>query len=242
MSARTDTTTLAAPSELARALSDGRRQRIHQQAIIVDLTYWNSLLDQFGLHGGPIEALHDGVSTSNGTCGIAREDIFQLGPIKDADSALRVLWFALAWGSGKKVRLSHKRLSSIHDNPQCVDQLVAAASYATSSPQAAYEVLHRNGKSLIKYLGPAFFTKYLYFAGRGAASHPSLILDSRVASALRHRHGWKTLGTRGNWPSDTYARYCDLLQRWAAEESERIGREIAADEIERFLFDESGET
>jgi ABC-type transport system substrate-binding protein len=59
----------------------------------------------------------------------------------------------------------------------------------------------------IAHLGPALFTKYLYFAGAGAPDHPSLILDSRVAVALVDIR-WTSLRPETGWPAETYQRYC----------------------------------
>jgi hypothetical protein len=69
-------------------------------------------------------------------------------------------------------------------------------------------------------------------------AHPCLILDSRVADALRRRCGWRSLHPEGNWPAITYQRYCDLLARWATEESARRQHTVGPDQIEGWLFSE----
>jgi len=38
------------------------------------------------------------------------------------------------------------------------------------------------------------------------------------------------------WPAGTYVRYCELLERWSGDASDRLGRRVAADEIEVALF------
>jgi hypothetical protein len=84
---------------------------------------------------------------------------------------------------------------------------------------------------------PAFFTKYLYFAGAGDPRHPCVILDSRVAAALV-RIGWTSLHTKGGWPAITYSRYLDLLGRWSSElGSGRQDGSPRLDLLERWLFD-----
>ena len=125
----------------------------------------------------------------------------------------------------------HKRMDAVRLDPAAAaDALRAAAVKSRTDPRAAFETLRPHGSPYITHLGPAFFTKYLYAAGAGHDAHPCLILDSRVATALR-RSGWDSLGTRGGWPAATYARYCDLLTRWAGE----VG--VRPDLIERWLFD-----
>lgn len=129
-----------------------------------------------------------------------------------------------------------KRLDSVAANPErAAAELGAAGRIARTSPVAAYEALYPSGRTLLKYLGPAFFTKFLYFSGRGGATHPCAILDRVVATALRNR-GWDGLRSAG-WSAATYGQYCELLAGWAREASTRLRRDIAVDEIERWLFD-----
>nr|WP_262414340.1 hypothetical protein [Streptomyces acidipaludis] len=151
------------------------------------------------------------------------------------DDVLRLLWHVLAWGSGLKLRNNRRRLDSIRDGrPAVITALREAATSARTDPEAAYRRLFKGAG--VRYLGPAFFTKYLYFAGAGSFDHPCVILDSRVAEALNKRCGWYSLRAGGGWPPETYGRYCTLLARWASEESDRLGRQVGADEIELWLF------
>ncbi|WP_424307558.1 hypothetical protein [Gordonia sp. (in: high G+C Gram-positive bacteria)] len=101
---------------------------------------------------------------------------------------------------------------------------------ARRDPLAAYSLLRPGRRNAIRYLGPAFFTKFLYFAGGGDPHHRSLILDSRVASTLR-THGWDSLRAGGNRPAATYSRYTELIARWSSE----LG--CRGDVIEMWLFD-----
>jgi hypothetical protein len=128
-----------------------------------------------------------------------------------------------------------KRLDSVAADPdRAVSELRRAAVAARTSPADAYETLYPSGRTLLKYLGPAFFTKYLYFSGCGAEMHPCVILDRVTAAALRSR-GWDGLGSAG-WSTSTYALYCELLTCWARDTGTRLGRVVSADEIECWLF------
>jgi hypothetical protein len=113
----------------------------------------------------------------------------------------------------------------------------AAARLSWVAPIEAYRRLYPNDRTLFANLGPAFFTKYLYFAGGGDPNHPCVILDSRVAAALVGI-GWTSLHTRGSWPAITYARYLDLLGRWSSElADDRPDGPPRRDLLERWLFD-----
>lgn len=75
----------------------------------------------------------------------------------------------------------------------------------------ASSVKHRRTVVLLGQLGPAFFTKYLYFAGGGEPHHPCTILDVNVARALQDTCGWSSLPITGGWGSSAFDRYCTLL-------------------------------
>lgn len=230
------------PSDDARrwVASADPAAEIFDHAITVDLDWWNSSLSERGLPGGPVTGLSaaSGVVDS-GRQVITRGHVFSLaaGAADDPDAALRLLWHALAWGSGLKYRLDHQRMDSIADDlPGTSEALAAAARLSRVSPAEAYRRLYAGDRTLIGSLGPAFFTKYLYFAGGGKADHPCLILDSRVAASLVGQ-GWISLNPGGAWPASTYERYVNLLNRWRRELTDQAGHEPRADLIERWLFD-----
>jgi hypothetical protein len=135
--------------------------------------------------------------------GIRRGALFELAATTDSsDGELRLLWHTLAWGGGKRARLMSKRLDSVAANPEgAASALRTAVANAQASPVDAYETLYPSGRTLLKYLGPAFFTKFLYFAGRGVATHTCAILDRVVAANLRGR-GWDGLRSAG-WSAVT---------------------------------------
>jgi hypothetical protein len=171
---------------------------------------------------------------------LTREQLFAAGQGADQDSsaAFGLLWRALAWGAGPNLRLCAKRIAAASAQPAATGNLlVRAASLAAGDPKGAYQVLHDGGNA-IPYLGPSFFTKYLYFAGGPTGA--CLILDRRVAHTLRAL-GWTNLATT-NWSADTYARYCVLLREWATDPNTvaQLGRAVRPDEFEYWAFATSG--
>jgi hypothetical protein len=225
---------LSVPEDLISGLSERGRNRVFEHWIPVNPEWWNRALLDRRLPGGPLQVTYD----SRHRPGITRGALFELAAMTDtADAELRLLWHTLAWGGGKRLRLMSKRLDTVAADPEgAAGTLRAAAAKASSSPADAYETLYPSGRTTLKYLGPAFFTKFLYFAGRGQATHACAILDRVVAASLRSR-GWHGLSSTG-WAAVTYEQYCELLACWAREASTRLGRPIAVDEIERWLFDE----
>ncbi|MEE3851929.1 hypothetical protein VZC37_16425 [Gordonia sp. LSe1-13] len=167
---------------------------------------------------------------------LTRGDVFSLAghALKSPEAALVLLWNALAWGSGTKNRNNRTRVTSIAADPHAAGELLQEAMrLSRTDPESAYEMLYPRNVPAIRGLGPAFFTKVLYFAGGGAPDHPCLILDERVARSLRAA-GWQSLPIK-NWLPSAYRRYVDLVDRWSREYD--IPR---PDLIERWLFDEAG--
>lgn len=225
---------LSVPGDLITALGTRGRDRVFEHWVPVNPEWWNKALLDRRLPGGPLQVTYD----SRHRPGISRGALFKLAAVTgSSDAELRLLWHALAWGGGKRPRLMSKRLDTVAADPEgAVSALRAAAAKAGSSPVDAYETLYPSGCTTLKYLGPAFFTKFLYFAGQGQPTHACAILDRVVAASLRSR-GWQGLRSTG-WSAATYGRYCELVACWAREASTRLGRLIAVDEVERWLFDQ----
>jgi hypothetical protein len=236
----TDLSKLHCPPEVLGGVGVDRHRFIDLHGVLVDLDWWNGKLEDYGLPGRPrISGARDGEVVWGGKATIYRQDLFVLAEnaCESPEGALAMLYPILAWGTGTKPRNSDRRLKAIAVNPSVVETgLRLAAERSREDARAAFEVLRpTRRKNLVSYLGPAFFTKFLYFAGGGRPEHPCLILDDRVAKSLHDQGGWKSLGT-GPWPVETYERYCTLLHRWSREES-ASGRPLSADELERALFD-----
>jgi 8-oxoguanine DNA glycosylase-like protein len=209
----TDLTTLTLP---AWAVPTGpRHAAIDDHIIPIREQWWRNAISARGLPGTP----PTGPTLTRAEVWAPTDDVFTL------------LWRTLAWGSGRYLRQNARRLDSIAaDVPRAESLLAQAIDESQRNPARAYAVLRPGRRTEIRSLGPSFFTKFLYFAGGGAAGHPCLILDRVVATALRDRCGWTSLDRTGPWTAGTYQRYCDLLARWAQD------NHCAPDELERTLF------
>lgn len=167
----------------------------------------------------------------------SRADVFGLADdaLASPRGAEKLLWNAVAWGAGKKPRLIRKRIASVAADRLRLSELMRqAAVLSRTDPVEAYALL-RPRDNAIKHLGPAFFTKFLYFAGGGEAYHPCCILDDRVAHSLQTA-GWQSLPRRSDWWPSTYGRYMDLVTRWTKETGA-----ARLDLVERYLFDANGQ-
>ncbi len=183
-------------------------------------------------------------SDVDGVALLTRGDLFEMGASLSSDQeVLNFVWHVLAWGSGTNQRNNDARVESLKGDPANVALLRHAVDAAKQGDiREAYSSLVRPGRAAIPSLGPAFFSKILYFASEGVTPR-CLILDARVAQSL-YGLGWNM--SRGvapksfswNWFTDTYVSYCGTLNRWAKEIDSQAP--IRPDIIERVLWDASG--
>jgi hypothetical protein len=135
-----------------------------------------------GLPGWPSELGKQTSATS-----LSRGRVFELAEqTYAAGEWLPLLVGAYAWGQGTNGYGPHRLAKILGANPDKVEVALqnAILKLQTEGSVEAYRAL----RGTVKWLGPAFFTKFLYFAGRVTprATAPSpLILDGRVASSLR---------------------------------------------------------
>jgi len=223
-----DLRTLELPEAARQRLAvTTRRTEIFEHFIPVKLDWWATALAARNLPGGPVEADNSDEGQNRSAAGepaISRGQLFGLAAEATSDDsgvgALRLLWHTLAWGTGTGARNNNRRLAAVASDPTgAAKMLREAGQVAATDPEAAFALLRPGRRNIVSSLGPAFFTKYLYFIGAGEAE----------------RCGWNTLHKKGPWPAVTYGRYCTLLEDWALETTTQ-DRTVAADELERWLF------
>ncbi|MTD54448.1 8-oxoguanine DNA glycosylase OGG fold protein [Amycolatopsis pithecellobii] len=140
---------------------------------------------------------------------------------------------ALAWGYGIR-GYGPYRTARILRHERAARHLDEALTGLRTTPEAAVEG-YRAFLTTAKLpgLGPAFFTKILYFAGyrRGQGEVQPLILDSVVASRLPEEAGAARRYSWG-WRAGTWRDY--LV--WAAEQAGRAEFAGEPDQVEMALF------
>ena len=154
----------------------------------------------------------------------------------------------IGYGPARLERILGTDESGTHAAQERAEGSLAAAVKAlrVESARRAYEVLR--GDEGITHLGPAFFTKFLYFAGMevAAASGPQpLILDERLANRMRSvwesrqvpDAAWRW--TDGGWTAYRYEVYLSFLVN-AAEALSAQGQAWTPDLVELMLFASDG--
>lgn len=231
-------TEVSAPPEalIEHLRSSSRKEAIHDHAISVRTGWWNAQED---LPGGPVHASDD-----DGAQKILRADLFSLADDAVTDEsgakAQALLWHTLAWGTGVKHRNNKRRITSVLAKPDGALLLRDAAAASREDPAAAFIMLRPGGRNAFTWLGPNFFTKYLYFAGGGNPDHPCLIVDQYVRAAL-----YRETGRDGRfrhvsqYALGDYLATLNQLKAWATAASTSTGRQVAPDEVERWAFSNS---
>jgi hypothetical protein len=137
------------------------------------------------------------------------------------------------WGTGGSAFLVGRRARVFRDNDdgriaECLTR--SAEELASGNTIDAYESMLKGRSNYLKYLGPSFFTKFLYSAdARKHRPGRALILDQFVARALICRHGWD-ISTTGPWPSLVYEKWIDHAHKVAITEG------VRADAVELAYF------
>lgn len=163
---------------------------------------------------------------------VSRRDVHRRAERVDTEAdALELYLLMAAWGTGTKARAIARAARPLQEEGVAATLLQAHSAARSEEPADCYAQMLRGGSLRIKHLGPAFFTKWIYFAGFEAGSSGRarpLILDARVARTL----GWATWG----WSASSYARYIAvseaLRDAWCPE--------APTDVIEYALFTANG--
>lgn len=134
-------------------------------------------------------------------------------------------------------------LGSTVNDKKAIEQLVEIAGIAQSKGGvAAFDQVatqRRDGTAYLKFLGPAFGTKFLYFLTKDSNVPTTPVFDSVI-------HGWLQEHAPGAgsfsllwWDTSSYKRYVDLLHSWVAELSDRAGHSLDADDLEFLMFSDA---
>lgn len=205
------------------------RDEVLGQKIPFDRARWLSRLP--GPDWWPAEL--DNCPTEAGRTRVDRSTVFGIAHRSDTVEGRRhLLTAALVWGTGTKAQSVARRTRIFAESsPRDIDAHLEAVLGILREEGAVAAYYAFNNDHRIKFLGPAFFTKVLYFAGHEqcVGAWRPLILDRFVALALREADtGEKWRG--GGWTTPRYSRYLAL----AHDHAQRAG--VLPDQIEAAWF------
>jgi hypothetical protein len=167
--------------------------------------------------------------------GFTRQDILDIEDPDAATGRRRRFIATLMWGYGTADLRYPARVSDLiqlFDGAQLDERLSDCVSALHGADLVrAYESL-----TGIRNLKSAYFTKYLYFAGKAIAptgQYP-LILDTKVSNRLARLTGYSYYVITDQWPHDdakTYVNYVRLMHALAKDIN------VSADALEFYLFE-----
>ncbi|MFJ4552045.1 8-oxoguanine DNA glycosylase OGG fold protein [Streptomyces sp. NPDC088817] len=140
------------------------------------------------------------------------------GQADTVEGRRHLLVAALVWGTGTKARSVKRRAHIfVRSSPADIDARLGEALDVLRERGAADAYRALNSEQHIPYLGPAFFTKVLYFAGHGDGAAPQLpvILDSVVSRALVATGAADASWPGNGWTTAQYRLYMDGVNECA---------------------------
>ncbi|WP_155807489.1 8-oxoguanine DNA glycosylase OGG fold protein [Brevibacterium sp. VCM10] len=174
---------------------------------------------------------------------IDRKQAVQLAPVvTNEEEAVQVFLLAMLWGYGL-VGYGPFRTRRILDRPEAAAELFEVAHVAQSDGGlAAFKLIadRRNGgeRSFLKWLGPAFGTKYIYFlTAKNNPQEPAPVMDAVVYRWFRKHAPDRKLRV-GFWHTPSYKQFLNSLEEWAADISQQFDQEIQIDDVEYLIFAE----
>lgn len=150
------------------------------------------------------EQIRDATSTRGY---VNRQDVLSRGQIMETEADAVSLFLLMgAWGTGTSARAISRLAQVLHQDGFPKKLMNARNAALQSGAVEAYRRLRKGAEDYIQQLGPAFFTKWLYFScyeNWNLQLGPApLILDKNVALSL----GWSEWG----WSSSDYGDYLNL--------------------------------
>lgn len=215
--------------ELFVGAPPAREDYVLSQGFPRDLEYCRSQLPDSRMWAPELDDLPE---ANYGRHQLARRDLFTIAERAAADpgdpwAAIQLHAAIIFWGAppGQSTSRAVKPLSDLNAPTRLTEAL---RTVRTAGALSAYQAMDRYQRLWVSGLGPAYFTKYLYFGGFNATKPgmpQPLILDENVIKALidTTRLPWAATAT-------DYLRYLDAAKDWAFDYN------TTPDVIERRLF------
>lgn len=171
---------------------------------------------------------------------IDRSDAIELtGEVNDEESAVRAFLISMIWGYGP-VGYGPYRSRRVLNSPDAPARLLKVARIAqTAGGLKAFEhieVQRRADRAYLKYLGPAFGTKYLYFltASVGPAN-TTPVMDAVVRRWFRKNVPDASMNVL-YWDTESYAAFLDHLRYWSKALVGEEGEPLDLADVEYLIF------
>lgn len=153
--------------------------------------------------------------------------MFAIAATESEHRELHTAVAAYVWGLGKNAYSIGWLVRAFTANTDTVENhlRLAASILAADGSVAAYRSMLSGGRAKTKFMGPAYSTKFLFFIGYQnpeVTGLRPLILDKRVATALRSREVFGPKVGDSGWPSSLYEQYLAYCQQENPDDPEAV--------------------
>ncbi|MGP5036825.1 hypothetical protein [Brachybacterium alimentarium] len=97
----------------------------------------------------------------------------------------------------------------------------------------------RTNRAYLKYLGPAFGTKFIYFLTKASPADTTPVMDSVVTGWVQRNVPDAGTFNLSWWDSGSYERYVGLMNDWASDLPSSSAHAWAADDVELLIFQDA---
>ncbi|WP_336245080.1 MULTISPECIES: hypothetical protein [Paeniglutamicibacter] len=161
--------------------------------------------------------------------------------VVDEDTAVQVFLLSMLWGYGP-VGYGPFRTRRVLERAEAKSELLEVAQEAKQAGGlAAFELIadrRRQSRSYLKWLGPAFGTKYIYFLTAQDTKHrPAPVMDAVVYRWFRTHVPNRPLIV-DFWHAPSYRMFLESLNEWSAGLGGEPGQELRVDDVEYLIFAE----
>ncbi len=147
--------------------------------------------------------------------------------VVSAEGAERFFLAVMAWGMGSNGYGPWRTNRILEETTGSTRRLhTVAKRLDADGPMVSYRLL--GGSCRLKYLGPAFGTKFLHFLSNPASPDAAIVFDDLMAAWLKKNTNLSLNPLQ--WSPPTYSKYLRSMRQWA----ERLG--ISPAELESCIF------
>ncbi len=159
----------------------------------------------------------------------------------DARAVVTAFLAAMIWGYGTTGYGPYRTSRVLASDPDVVKHLIDVASRAQGSPNGGEDAFrhiaeHRGQADYLKYLGPAFGTKFLYFlTAASEVADTTPVMDAVVRRWFRSEADISL--TTGSWDTESYQTYIGCLDEWREQmPTGRGGNRLERVDLELLIF------
>ncbi|MFE5775329.1 hypothetical protein [Brachybacterium sp. NPDC056505] len=171
-----------------------------------------------------------------------RPEVLRLGTPAAPQAVVTAFIAAMIWGYGTAGYGPFRTERVLAADPAAVQHLMGVAETCLAAPDGgmrAFELVAKErleNKTFLKYLGPAFGTKFLFFLSAAADDvDPVPVMDAVVRRWFRSEADIDL--TTLSWAPSSYEAYLSALDAWRNQlPATKDGRPLSRDEVELLVF------